>query len=55
MKTPKQFAKHYLSLVLGDRKGCDVLSDLDDELQEEIIDELAKLIEERDEYHEVKN
>lgn len=48
MKTPKEFSKHYLSFILGGRKECNVLEYLDEEIQKEIIKELADLIEERD-------
>ena len=53
MKSPKKFAEHYLYYVLGRRKGCHVLEDLDEELVDEIIQELANLIKERDK--EVEN
>ena len=48
MKTPTQFARHYLYFVLGDRKGMDIRDLQDKQLESEIIEELATLIKERD-------
>lgn len=48
MKNSHQFAADYLFNVLGDRAGCDILGGLQDEIKEEIICELANLIDKRD-------
>ena len=48
ISTPREFAERYLDFVLGDRQGCGIADDTDDDLREEIISELAALIDQRD-------
>jgi len=48
MKSPRKFAKDYLYHILGDRKGFKIRDLQDQETEEEIINELATLIQNRD-------